>query len=67
MFNWSFNDEQMDFLRMIKEHIATSFHIEFDDLDYTPFDSLGGKGKMWQLFGEEMNEIIDELNEALVA
>jgi len=62
-----FNDEQMDFLRMIKEHIATSFHIEFDDLDYTPFDSLGGKGKMWQLFGEEMNKIIEELNEALVA
>ena len=62
-----FNDEQMNFLRMIKEQIATSFHMEVDDLDYTPFDSLGGKGKMWQLFGEEMNKIIDELNEALVA
>jgi len=62
-----FNEEQMNFLRMIKEHIATSFHIEMDDLDYTPFDSFGGKGKMWQLFGEEMNKIIDELNEALVA
>jgi type I restriction enzyme R subunit len=62
-----FNDEQLSFLRMIKEHIATSFHLEMDDLDYTPFDSWGGKGKMWQLFGEEMNIIIDELNEALVA
>jgi type I restriction enzyme R subunit len=36
-------------------------------LDYTPFDARGGKGKMWQLFGENMNEIIDELNEALAA
>ena len=62
-----FNDEQMNFLRMIKEHIATSFHLELNDLDYTPFDNLGGKGKMWQLFGDEMNKIIDELNEALVA
>ncbi|MBN2828966.1 MAG: restriction endonuclease subunit R, partial [Candidatus Cloacimonetes bacterium] len=61
-----FTDEQMNFLRMIKEHIATSLHFDFDDLDLTPFDSFGGKGRMWQLFGENMNKIIDELNEALV-
>ncbi len=59
--------EQMEWLRMIKEHIATSLHVEIDDLDYTPFDAEGGRGKMWQLFGEEMNNIIDELNEALAA
>jgi type I restriction enzyme R subunit len=62
-----FTEEQMEWLRMIKEHIATSFHIEVDDLDYTPFDSKGGRGKMWQLFGAEMNSLIDELNEALAA
>ena len=61
-----FNEEQMSWLRMIKEHIATSFHIEVDDLDYTPFDAHGGRGKMWQLFGNGMNTIIDEMNEALV-
>jgi hypothetical protein len=27
----------------------------------------GGKGKMWQLFGDEMETIINELNEALAA
>lgn len=59
--------EQMEWLRMIKEHIATSLHVEIDDLDYTPFDAQGGRGKMWQLFGDEMNKIIDELNEALAA
>jgi type I restriction enzyme R subunit len=62
-----FTEEQMEWLRMIKEHIATSFHIEVDDLDYTPFDSKGGRGKMWQLFGAEMDTLIDELNEALAA
>jgi len=62
-----FNEEQMQWLRMIKDHIATSIHIEADDLDYTPFDAEGGKGKMFQLFGEKMNEIINELNEALAA
>jgi len=28
---------------------------------------LGGRGKMYQLFGNEMNEIIKELNEVLAA
>ncbi|MEI6846785.1 MAG: DEAD/DEAH box helicase family protein [Chlorobiaceae bacterium] len=60
-----FTEEQMQWLRMIKEHIASSIHIEQDDLDLTPFDAHGGKGKMWQLFGERMGAIIDELNEVL--
>jgi len=62
-----FTEDQMNWLRMLKDHIASSFHVEFDDLDYTPFDSQGGKGKMWQLFGDDTNTIIDEMNEALAA
>lgn len=62
-----FTSEQVDWLRMIKDHILSSYHIEIDDLDYTPFDAKGGKGKMYQLFGQEMNEIIEELNEVLAA
>ena len=62
-----FTKEQMQWLYMIKDHIATSIHLDADDLDYTPFDAQGGKGKMYQLFGESMNEIINELNEALAA
>lgn len=62
-----FNEEQMDWLRMIKNHITSSFHMDLEDLDYTPFDSKGGRGKMWQLFGEKMKHIINDLNEALAA
>ncbi|WP_410512110.1 type I restriction-modification enzyme R subunit C-terminal domain-containing protein [Paenibacillus sp. BR2-3] len=62
-----FNTEQMEWLRMMKDHIMTSFHIEKEDIDYSPFDAQGGQGKMWLLFGEEMDSIIDELNEGLVA
>ncbi|SDI85260.1 type I restriction endonuclease subunit R [Chryseobacterium jejuense] len=62
-----FSTEQMEWLRMIKDHIVSSYHIELDDLDYTPFDSKGGRGKMYQLFGNEMDSIINELNEALAA
>lgn len=62
-----FTDEQMQWLRMIKDHVANSIHIDAEDLDYTPFDAVGGRGKMWQLFGEGMKDIINELNEELAA
>lgn len=62
-----FTQEQVDWLRMIKDHVVSSYHIEIDDLDYTPFDAKGGKGKMYQLFGKEMSTIINELNEVLAA
>jgi len=60
-----FSEEQVEWLRMIRDHIAISVHIGLDDLDYTPFDSQGGRGKMWQLFGDRMNDIMDEMNEKL--
>jgi len=62
-----FTEEQMQWLRMLKDHIAASISVAADDLDYTPFDAHGGKGKMWQLFGNESENIINELNEALAA
>ena len=62
-----FSEDQMNWLRMIKDYVANSFHLEIDDLDYTPFDALGGRGRMYQLFGDEMTMVISELNEALAA
>ncbi|MDA3943800.1 MAG: DEAD/DEAH box helicase family protein [Bacteroidetes bacterium] len=62
-----FTAEQMDWLRELKNHVVNSYHIEIEDLDYTPFDEKGGRGKMYQLFGAEMNDIINELNEVLAA
>lgn len=62
-----FNEEQMDWLRMIKEHITSSFYLESDDLDLSPFDAKGGIGRMYQLFGDDMYGIIQELNEGLAA
>ena len=62
-----FTEAQMAWLRLLKDHVTTSFHVAVDDLDYTPFDAQGGRGRMWQLFGERMNEIIEELNGELVA
>lgn len=33
----AFTEEQMEWLRMIKEHIATSLSIGMDDFEYAPF------------------------------
>lgn len=62
-----FNEEQMAWLHMIKEQISNSFHIERGDFSLVPFASAGGLGKMYQLFGNDMDSIIDEMNEALAA
>jgi type I restriction enzyme R subunit len=62
-----YNKEQMEWLHMIKDHIATSFHMDREDLDYAPFNSKGGLGKMWTLFGDQTDLVIAELNEGLVA
>lgn len=62
-----FTDEQMQWLRMIKDYVANSFHIDQDDFDLSPFIANGGLTKMWNLFGGQTNEIINELNEALSA
>ena len=62
-----FNEEQMEWLRMIRDHIISSFHIDRDDLDMSPFDSKGGMGRMYQLFGDKIDNVIGELNEVLAA
>lgn len=62
-----FTEEQMQWLRMIKDYAATSFHVEKDDFELDPFNKNGGLGKMWQLFGDKTEEIINELNEVLAA
>ena len=62
-----FNEEQMDWLRMIRDHIITSFHLDRDDLDMAPFDGKGGLGQIYKLFGDRMDDVIDELNKALAA
>lgn len=62
-----FTAEQIQWLRMIKEHIATSYNIDKDDFDLSPFNAHGGLGRMWHLFGEDTEKIIGEMNEELAA
>jgi type I restriction enzyme, R subunit len=62
-----FTEEQMIWLRMIKEYVTSSFHIGRDDFDLNPFNAAGGLGKFFALFKDDYEQIIEELNEVLVA
>jgi type I restriction enzyme R subunit len=63
----SFSAEQRKWLEMIRDHIAANLLIETDDFDYAPFAQEGGIGKVWQLFGDDLGKILDELNGVLAA
>ncbi len=62
-----FTPEQMHWLEMIRDHIAANLGIEPEDFEYAPFSQQGGLGRVHQLFGEKLNDIIEELNESLAA
>jgi len=62
-FNWPIRK----WLDAIKDHIASSLRMEQDDFEYAPFSQMGGVGKAYQLFGDRLLNILDELNERLAA
>jgi type I restriction enzyme R subunit len=62
-----FTEEQLRWLEDIRDHIAANFQIEADDFQYVPFAQRGGLGKAHQIFGEDLDRLLDELNEVLVA
>ena len=62
-----FTEEQMEWLRLIKDHIITSLSVEASDLDLTPFDRRGGLAAFYGSFGDEYENILNEMNIELVA
>lgn len=61
-----FTKEQTDWLQMIKNHISTSLTVGLDDFELSPFYEKGGAVKIYQLFGKDLNKILNELNEVLI-
>jgi type I restriction enzyme R subunit len=60
-----FTEEQIRWLRMIKDQIISSAKIEPEDFDRTPFDREGGLGKFFNIFGSGYEKLLDELNKEL--
>jgi type I restriction enzyme, R subunit len=63
----NFTTEQVQWLESIRDHIATSLTLEVDDFDFAPFVQRGGLGKAYQVFGDDLLPLVNELNEVLVA
>ena len=59
--------EQQMWLEMVRDHIATSLDIRKSDFEYTPFAELGNGAKVYQLFGDDLNNILTDLTEKLVS
>jgi type I restriction enzyme R subunit len=65
--NVKFTEAQMEWLRLVRDQIITSMRLERDDLELGTMGQQGGLAKMYQLFGAEMEAIMEELNETLAA
>lgn len=63
----AFTAEQMRWLEMMRDHVATSVEMTVEDLDYAPFAEEGGLGRAAQVFGGELGKVMEELNEVLAA
>lgn len=62
-----FTPEQMEWLQLVKDHIAISLSIQPEDLELSPFDRKGGLGRFYEVFDAEYEAILMELNRELVA
>jgi type I restriction enzyme R subunit len=62
-----FTAEQVKWLEMIREQVATSVEITMDDFDEVPFAQEGGLGRAQQVFGGKLVEVLREVNEVLAA
>ena len=63
----AFTEEQVRWLETICGHIAGSVSMEMGDFQYAPFNQQGGLGKAYELFGDELPGLLEELNLELVA
>jgi len=52
---------------MIKDHSAGSCSVSRGDFDYAEFAQRGGLQRAWGLFGEELDAVMGEMNQELVA
>jgi type I restriction enzyme R subunit len=61
-----FSDEQRRWLEMIRDRIVTSMTFDpAEDYDFPPFSEHGGIVHAYELFGDDLDTVVAELNEVL--
>jgi type I restriction enzyme R subunit len=67
MMGKAFTPEQEKWLAMIEESLETRIILDRDDFRTTPFSRYGGEHKANEVFEGKLQEILDEINEAVLA
>jgi type I restriction enzyme R subunit len=62
-----FTPQQRQWLGMMRDQVASSLEIVIEDFDDVPFAQEGGLGKAVQVFGNQLRDVMRELNEVLAA
>ena len=62
-----FSVEQHKWLEMVRDHIATSLDIQMSDFELAPFAELGNGAKVYELFGDDLDNLLKELTKKLVS
>jgi type I restriction enzyme R subunit len=62
-----FNADQLEWLRLICDHLAASLSIEPRELTEPPFSGRGGLGRARELFGADLDALLAELTEVVAA
>jgi hypothetical protein len=52
---------------LIEDHVAASFRVERGDFEDVPFNQKDGLGRVHQVLAGKLDELLEELNEVLVA
>lgn len=63
----TFSPDQMAWLELIRDQVASSLAVRLEDFEYTPFYERGGRMRAHRLFGDELEELVSELSEVLAA
>ncbi|MBZ4644192.1 MAG: type restriction enzyme subunit [Deferribacteres bacterium] len=65
---YDFTPEQLKWLGYIREHLLVNLAIEKENFDLIPvFERHGGLAKARKIFGDRLDEIIEEINCKLAA
>ncbi|MES9859601.1 MAG: type I restriction-modification enzyme R subunit C-terminal domain-containing protein [Candidatus Thiodiazotropha sp. 4PDIVS1] len=62
-----FSPDQLAWLNKIKDQIAQNAEMTVDDFNFIPFNQEGGLLKARELFGKDLDNLLQELNGYLIA
>lgn len=62
-----FHENQLEWPKMLKNKIAENAEMMIEDFDYAPFNQQGGAFRTKQLFGDKLDNVVNELNGYLIA